>query len=153
VRAVAADPGSSTLNAALRYCDGHLHRINGHEFKRTKKGDAARREFASAITAFREAAELRDGWPDPFIGLARTFVAGLGDVDRGADAFEQARRLGYTPGERDTAQLADGYADRGDTLRRTARGSASAIANTPTSASRTSNAIVPRTPASPLPPA
>jgi len=121
VRAVAADPGSSTLNAALRYCDGHLHRINGDEFKRTRKGDAARREFASAITAFREAAELREGWPDPFVGLARTFLAGLGDVDRGADAFEQARRLGYMPGERDTAQLADGYTDRGDTLRRTAR--------------------------------
>ena len=114
-------PARPTLNAALRYCDGHLHRINGDEFKRDKKMDAARREFAAAITAFREAAELRDDWPDPFIGLARTFVSGLGDVDRGADALEQARRLGYTPGERDVAQLADGYADRGDTLRRTAR--------------------------------
>ena len=77
--------------------------------------------WKDAITAFRESAELRNTWPDPFIGLARTFVAGLGDVDRGADAFEQARRLGYAPGERDIAQLADGYADRGETLRRTAR--------------------------------
>jgi tetratricopeptide (TPR) repeat protein len=121
VRAVAADPGSSTLNAALRYCDGHLHRINGDELKRSKKPDAARREFAAAITAFREAAQLRSNWPDPFIGLARTFVTGLGDVDRGADALEQARRLGYAAGERDMAQLADSYADRGDTLWRTAR--------------------------------
>ena len=121
VRAVAADPGSDDLNGALRYVDGHLHRINGDEFRRDKKADAARREFAAAITAFREAAELRDSWPDPFIGLARTFVSGLGDVDRGADAFEQARRLGYTPGERDIAQLADGYAERADSLRRTAR--------------------------------
>lgn len=121
VRAVAADPGSSTLNAALRYCDGHLHRINGDELKRGKKPDAARREFAAAITAFREAAQLRSNWPDPFIGLARTFVTGLGDVDRGADALEQARRLGYAAGERDMAQLADSYADRGDTLWRTAR--------------------------------
>ncbi len=121
VRAVAADPGSANLNAALRYVDGHLHRINGDQFRRDKKTDAARREFAAAITAFREAAELRNSWPDPFIGLARTFVSGLGDVDRGADALEQARRLGYTPAEREIAQLADGYADRGDTLRRTAR--------------------------------
>ena len=121
VRAVAADPGSANLNAALRYVDGHLHRINGDGFRRDKKTDAARREFAAAITAFREAAELRNSWPDPFIGLARTFVSGLGDVDRGADALEQARRLGYTPAEREIAQLADGYADRGDTLRRTAR--------------------------------
>ena len=114
-------PARRNLNAALRYVDGHLHRINGDGFRRDKKTDAARREFAAAIAAFREAAELRNSWPDPFIGLARTFVSGLGDVDRGADALEQARRLGYTPAEREIAQLADGYADRGDTLRRTAR--------------------------------
>jgi hypothetical protein len=121
VSAVAADPGSRTLNASLRYVDGHLHRINGDQMRRDKKADAARREFASAVTAFRESAELRPNWPDPFIGLARTFLTGLADVDRGADALEQARRLGYVTGERDTAQLADGYADRGDTLWRTSR--------------------------------
>jgi hypothetical protein len=121
VRAVAADPGSQTLNAALRYVDGHLHRINGDELRRDRKQEAARREFAAAVTAFRESAQLRPEWPDPFIGLARTFLTGLGDVDRGADALAQARRLGYVPGERDTAQLADGYAERGDALWQTSR--------------------------------
>ena len=48
-------------------------------------------------------------WPDPFLGLMRTFIYGLEDVDRGADALQQAQRLGYTPGDRETAQLADGY--------------------------------------------
>jgi hypothetical protein len=121
VRAVAADPGSSALNSALRYVDGHLHRINGDELRRDRKQDSARREFASAVTAFRESAQLRPEWPDPFIGLARTFLVGLDDVDRGADALEQARRLGYVPGERDTALLAAGYADRGDSLWQSSR--------------------------------
>ena len=57
------------------------------------------------MAAFREAAELRPNWPDPFLGLARTFIYGLEDVDRGADALKQAQRLGYTAGDRETAQL------------------------------------------------
>jgi len=73
------------------------------------------------VTAFREAAELRPNWPDPFLGLMRTFIVGLEDVDRGADALKQAQRFGYMAGDRETAQLADGYRARGDTLARTAR--------------------------------
>src|SRR6185369_2782685 len=60
-------------------------------------------------------------WPDPFLGLARTFIYGLQDLDRGADALLQAERLGYRRGERETVQLADGYRVRGDTLMRNAR--------------------------------
>jgi hypothetical protein len=51
----------------------------------------------------------------------RTFIYGLEDVDRGADALKQAQRLGYTAGERETAQLADGYRSRALTFARTAR--------------------------------
>jgi len=84
-------------------------------------GQRHRRSTADAVTAFREAAELRPNWPDPFLGLARTFIYGLEDVDRGADALTQAQRFGYTPGDRETTQLADGYRARADTLARTAR--------------------------------
>jgi hypothetical protein len=73
------------------------------------------------VSAFREAAELRRDWPDPFLGLARVFIYGLDDIDRGADALQQAQKLGYAPGDRETAQLADGYRVRGDTLWQTAR--------------------------------
>ena len=79
------------------------------------------REFNDAVADFREAAELRPNWPDPFLGLMRTFIYGLEDVDRGADALKQAQRLGYTAGDRETAQLADGYRSRAETLARTAR--------------------------------
>jgi tetratricopeptide (TPR) repeat protein len=120
-RSAAANPDSQGVNAALRYTEGHLFRISGDAKKAQGDVEAARREYADAITAFREAAQLRPSWPDPFIGLSRTFIAGLGDVDRGADALAQARRLGYMPGERETAQLAGGYMDRGDSLWQSAR--------------------------------
>ena len=90
---------------------------------RKKKNEiaAAQQEFDAAVTAFREAAQLRSDWPDPFLGLARTFISSLADVDRGADALSQAERRGHKPGERETLQLAEGYRERGDSLARSAR--------------------------------
>jgi tetratricopeptide (TPR) repeat protein len=120
-RAARANPDSREVNGALRYTEGHLSRINGDARKAKGDEEEAQREYADAITAFREAAQLRPSWPDPFIGLSRTFVLGLGDVDRGADALDQARRLGYNPGPRETVQLAGGYTERGDSLWRNAR--------------------------------
>jgi serine/threonine protein kinase len=114
-------PDDARLRASLRYCEGHLHRINGEARKVRRLTTEAQHEFTDAVTAFREAAELRPNWPDPFLGLMRTFIYGLEDVDRGADALQQAQRLGYTPGDRETVQLADGYRSRGDTFARTAR--------------------------------
>jgi len=119
-RAVATSPGDSRLRAALRYCDGHLHRINGEARKRRGEAAAAQVSFTEAVAAFREAAEIRKNWADPFLGLARTFIYGLEDLDRGADALKRAEELGYTLGDRETAQLADGYRARGDALARTA---------------------------------
>jgi hypothetical protein len=120
-QALAANPNDTQLKSALRYCDGHLHRINGEARKMHKQNAEARREFTEAVSAFREAAELRPTWPDPFLGLMRTFIYGLEDVDRGADALKQAQRLGYSASERETVQLADGYRSRAMTFARTAR--------------------------------
>lgn len=120
-RALAVDPRNKHLKAAIRYCDGHLHRINGEARKARRQLTSARAEFTEAAAAFREAAELRSGWPDPFLGLMRTFIYGLEDIDRGADALRQAQQFGFRPGDRETTQLADGYRARGETLMRTAR--------------------------------
>jgi serine/threonine protein kinase len=120
-RALTANRGDDGIRAAMRYCDGHLHRINGEARKGRRQLAAARQEFTEAVTAFREAAELRTDWPDPFLGLMRTFIYGLEDIDRGADALRQAQRYGFTAGSRETTQLADGYRTRGETLLRTAR--------------------------------
>ena len=112
--------------AALRYCEGQLRRIDGEARttelriaadkgdtrKVAEKGPAAERELAAAVTAFRQAAELRSNWPDPFLGLMRTFVA-QEDIERAADALAQAQRYGYTADRRDWFYLAEGYATRG----------------------------------------
>jgi eukaryotic-like serine/threonine-protein kinase len=118
---LAVAPDDSRIRGALRYCDGHLHRINGEARKAHKQNADAEHEFMEAVSAFREAAELRPAWPDPFLGLMRTFIYGLEDVDRGADALKQAQRLGYTASARETVQLADGYRSRAMALARTAR--------------------------------
>ena len=115
--------------AALRYCEGHLSRIDGEartaelraaaergDTRNTaEKGAAAQRDLASAVTAFREAAELRPNWPDPFLGLMRTFAA-QEDIEHAADALSQAQRFGYTPDRRDWFYLAEGYLVRGGRL-------------------------------------
>jgi hypothetical protein len=120
-RAVAEEPDDKQLRAALRYCEGHLHRINGEAKRARRETAGAEKDMTAAVAAFREAAELRPRWPDPFLGLARTFIYGLQDVDRGADALRQAEIYGYKRGERETSQLADGYRVRGDALARNAR--------------------------------
>jgi tetratricopeptide (TPR) repeat protein len=119
-RALMIEPNDEVARGTLRYAQGHLNRINGEASKSRRQTAAAQRQFADAVTAFREAAALRPNWPDPFLGLARTFIYGLEDIDRGADAMNQAEKLGYTLGSRETAQLADGYRTRGDALDRAA---------------------------------
>jgi len=117
-RAVAIAPGDSTLRGTLRYAQGHLHRINGEARKGRNQLGPAQREFTEAVAAFRQAATLRPDWPDPFLGLARTFIYGIEDLDRGTDAMNEAQRLGYAIGARETAQLADGYRGQAETLER-----------------------------------
>jgi tRNA A-37 threonylcarbamoyl transferase component Bud32 len=119
--ALAVAPDDRWLRAALRYCDGHLNRIDGEAARSRRQTVAAGRHFSEAISAFREAAELRSDWPDPFLGLARTFIYGVEDIERAADALKQAERLGYKVGDRETSQLADGYRTRAARLGETAR--------------------------------
>jgi eukaryotic-like serine/threonine-protein kinase len=121
VRALGAVGGDNRLSAALRYCEGHLLRINGEAKKARGELEAAQTDFTEAVVAFRQAAEFRRDWPDPFIGLARTFILGLEDVESAADALEKARLNGYELKGRDAAQLADGYRARGNALARSAR--------------------------------
>jgi hypothetical protein len=106
-----AAPTDQKLLASLRYCDGHLRRIDGEARLKSKQDGAAHDDLTAAVTAFRAAAELRPGWPDPFLGLMRTFIA-LEDIERGADALAQAERDGYTAGNRDWVLLGEGYMAR-----------------------------------------
>lgn len=121
VRAVTANPQDRELRAALRYAEGHLHRIDGDALAR-KEPVKAQQEFAGAVSAFRAAAELRPSWPDPFLGLFRTFATSLADPDRALDALSRAEQLGHARTSRETAQLAYAWDARGQALARTAAG-------------------------------
>ncbi len=116
VQAARVDPDDLRLRATLRFIEGHLHRIDGDGHNDRKQPALAQREYAEAITAFREAAELRPQWPEPFLGLARTFIASLADLEKGEDAIGQAMRLGRVSIEPETRMLAAGYRKRGDTF-------------------------------------
>ena len=119
--ALALSPRDRRIKSSLRYCQGHLLRIDGEAEKSRNRQANANRFFADAVVAFREAAEIRQDWPDPFLGLARTFIYGLDDMDRAADALKAAQDRGYSIGSREIAQLGDGYRVRGERLRLTAR--------------------------------
>jgi hypothetical protein len=119
--ATRAVPDDSQIRASLRLVEGHLHRIDGDANKERDQLQAAQQEYAEALTAFREAAELRPNWPDPFLGLSRAFIYSLADLERGEDALNQAQRLGYKVVQADVLLLADGYRKRGDALASNAR--------------------------------
>jgi tRNA A-37 threonylcarbamoyl transferase component Bud32 len=118
-RALAIDDDAA-VRARLRYCEGHLHRISG-EARLGRREEDAQKLLNDAIVLFEEASRLNPRWPDPYLGLSRTYIYGLDDLEKGADAMERARQAGYKPGNRETAQLADGYRKRGDRLWREAQ--------------------------------
>jgi tetratricopeptide (TPR) repeat protein len=104
-RALALDPDNA-VRGRLRLVEGHLARINGRT--------AA--ELNEAAAKFNEAQQLMPKSPDPQLGLARLYVYGLKDIDRAYQALQQAQAHGYELGNRERAQLADGYLERADRL-------------------------------------
>lgn len=110
------DPGDRAATARLRYAEGHLKRIEGEARKRRKLSAAP--AFHDAVARFEEAGRIDSRWPDPFLGLARTYIYGLDDLDKAIDALKSAESRGYRPGNRELVQLADGYRSRADRWRR-----------------------------------
>ena len=97
------------IRGKLRLCEGHLERIDGTTHEDVNRLNAAAQDFL-------EAQKLLPNAPDPELGLARLYVYGFKDIDKARDALEEARKRGYEPGNRDKAQLADGYRERADRL-------------------------------------
>ncbi len=114
------DPSDRPALARLRYCEGHLQRIDGETRKRRRQ--PAAQLIHTAAQKFEEAAQLDSRWPDPYLGLARTYIYGLDDLDRAIAALHEAENRGYRPGNRELVQLADGYRSRAERMRRDAQG-------------------------------
>jgi tetratricopeptide (TPR) repeat protein/predicted Ser/Thr protein kinase len=108
-RALEIDPADETVRGELRLCEGQIDRING-----VSHHNAA--VLNEAVEKFEEAEQALPHSPDPELGLAGVYVYGLKDIDKAYAAVEEAERRGYKLGNRQKAQLADGYRDRGDRL-------------------------------------
>src|SRR5664280_2001237 len=107
-RALAVDPEDS-VRGKLRLIEGHLARINGTSHRSAQ-------ELSLAVEKFDEAQKLLPKSPDPELGLARVYVYGLKDMDKGYEALQEAQKRGYALGNREKSLLADGYRDRADRL-------------------------------------
>jgi serine/threonine protein kinase len=111
------DPSDRSLRARLALCDAHVLRLSA----RGQPAASARAIYKRAVERFRTAADLDDRSYDPYLGISRIAVYGLGDVDLAADAIEKAEKRGYVSGRRERALLGDGYLRRADVSRGTAR--------------------------------
>jgi serine/threonine protein kinase len=98
-RALQLSPNDSQFRAMLEYADGHIQRINHKNL--------------DSIAAFQRAASLQPKWPDPYLGLARTYIYYLNDMERGTQALERARQLGISFGKRELAMMAEARRARG----------------------------------------
>jgi serine/threonine protein kinase/tetratricopeptide (TPR) repeat protein len=107
-RALSVDP-TDTVRGELRLVEGHLARINGTAHRDPQ-------ELQTAVEKFNEAQHLLPKSPDPQLGLARVYVYGFKDIDKANEAMQEAAKRGYQPGNREKAQLADGYRDRANRL-------------------------------------
>jgi tetratricopeptide (TPR) repeat protein len=116
-KALELDPADKGVKGSIRLCEGHLNRILASYQPNTAKGTAARTKFLNIAAAkFREAADLLDHSPDPYLGLARIYTYDLNDLEKARSAFEMAQKYGHAIGRREKVQLADGYLAR---IRRT----------------------------------
>lgn len=106
--ALSLDP-DDTVRGKLRLTEGHLARINGTSHRSVP-------DLNEAVEKFTEADRLMPKSPDPELGLARVYVYGLKDIDKAYHALQEAERRGYPMGNREKAQLADGYRERADRL-------------------------------------
>jgi hypothetical protein len=120
--ALALAPTDRHVEAALRYCEGHLQRIDGDARLQRRARRAATEGFHQAVQRFEEAAALNVEWPDPYLGLLQTYAYSLGDPERAVDALREAERRGFHAGNRESAEVGDAYRARGDRLRRDALG-------------------------------
>jgi tRNA A-37 threonylcarbamoyl transferase component Bud32/tetratricopeptide (TPR) repeat protein len=108
-KALLADPSDDSIRGKLRLTEGHIARIDGTVHKNPS-------QLYEAAKKFNEAQQLMPKSPDPQLGLARLYVYGLHDIDKADAALQQAERHGHPPGNREKAQLADGYRQRADRL-------------------------------------
>ena len=108
--ALRLDPRNDVVLSRLRYCEGQLSRIDGEARVRGGQRQDADRLLHDAVARFDESAKLDRSWPDPWLGLLRTYIVGLEDLDKAVGALNEAERRGHRGGRREFAMLGDAHA-------------------------------------------
>lgn len=109
--ALEVNPDDDAARGELRLAEGQVARMEGVRHKDAEQLTVAAEKFTAAE-------KLLPRSPDPYLASALLYIYGLKDVDKADAALQEASHLGYTLGNREKAELADGYRDRADRLYR-----------------------------------
>jgi eukaryotic-like serine/threonine-protein kinase len=116
-KALTLDEGDTRVRARLNVVQAHILRIQGAARRNEAQRTALLRQ---AVQLFEEAARFDPATPDPWLGLARIYSAGLIDFERASNALTEAEQRGQPLGRRGHAQLGDAIRSRGDRFRQSA---------------------------------
>jgi serine/threonine protein kinase len=97
--ALELDPSNAKTKGELALCTGYLN---------LRKNPNLPEAMLSAIS-FKQAESFLPSSPDPHLALARLYIYSYRNVGPALAEFQQAERLGYHLGPRETEQEADGY--------------------------------------------
>ena len=111
--ALETDPADKAVLGRMRLCEAHIERINATGVNRA-------RNLNLAVMRFNEAADLLKRSPDPYLGLVRIYVYELNNMEKAEEALNKAAAYGHPAGNREKAQLADGYKRSADRIWRDA---------------------------------
>ena len=98
------DSADTKAKGKLALCDGYLNLMQNPRLPKASR----------SIDHFRQAASYLPRSPDPHLGLARVYVYAFHNIGEAMAETQQAQRLGFQGGPRESAQQADGYLYRAE---------------------------------------
>jgi serine/threonine protein kinase len=104
LHALDMEPSDAKAKGKLAIAEGYLNMVQNPRPPRS----------SSSIDDFRQAVSYLPRSPDPHLGLARLYVYSFRNIGEAMPEFQQAERLGYKLGPRETTEEADGYLYRSE---------------------------------------
>jgi serine/threonine protein kinase len=98
------DAADTKAKGKLALCDGYLNLMQNPKLPKA----------SYSIDHFRQAASYLPRSPDPHLALARVYVYAFHNIGEAMAETQQAQRLGFQGGPRESAQQADGYLYRAE---------------------------------------
>ncbi len=102
--ALQIEPSDTKTKGKLALAEGYLNLVQNPKPPKA----------SLSIDNFRQAASYLPKSPDPHLGLARLYVYAFRNIGEAMPEFQQAEKLGYQLGPRETTQEADGFLFRSE---------------------------------------